>query len=229
MTPRERVIRALRFQDVDRIGFSMYEPLISTRSGGREAYGPDVCVVVRGSFFRTEMPQVKVTDKTFTREGKNVRRVQYDTPVGSVYTLAETAENGLSWQKEKMFKGPEDYRTLLFMIKDACYEADYGAIATAERKYGEQTIFRGNLGLEPLQSFISGPYMDMTMFCYEWMDRRDELLKLYSALVEKKREIYRIAAAAPVGHFNYGGNIVPEIIGPEEYKTYYHRKSSWTG
>ena len=79
-------------------------------------------------------------------------------------------------------------------------------------------IFRSGFGLEPLQTLISGTMMDMQVFCLEWMDHRDELLKLYAAIVEQRRKLYPIVAQSPVGHANYGGNVVPKITGRDTFE-----------
>ena len=55
----------------------------------------------------------------------------------------------------------------------------------------------------------------------QWMDNRDEVLRLYDALVEKRRQVYSLVAEAPVSHANYGGNVIPEIVGPENFARYY--------
>jgi len=63
--------------------------------------------------------------------------------------------------------------------------------------------------------------MKMEMFCTEWMDNRDEILKLYEAIVANRRKIYPIVAKSPLLHANYGGNVIPEIIGLETFEKYY--------
>ncbi len=120
-----------------------------------------------------------------------------------------------------MWKSPDDYKTLLFLIRDELYEPNYEPYAVAERASGGDAIFRAQIGLEPLQQLISGQFMKTEDFCIEWMERRDELLKLYEAMVEKRREIYPIVAESPASHANYGGNVVPEIIGLETFEKYY--------
>ena len=140
--------------------------------------------------------------------------------MGTVDTLSEPA-GFTTWTHEKMFKTPDDYKVLLFLITDEVYETDYEAFAQAEKALGEDVIFRAGFGLEPLQTLISGNFIKMEAFCFEWMDRRDEILKLYDAIVEKRREIYPVVAESPASHANYGGNVVPEIIGLETFEKYY--------
>ena len=63
--------------------------------------------------------------------------------------------------------------------------------------------------------------MDSATLCYEWMDNRDEILKLYEANVENARKIYPIVADGPLTHANYGGNVEPSIIGRQNFIDYY--------
>jgi hypothetical protein len=63
--------------------------------------------------------------------------------------------------------------------------------------------------------------MGMETFCIEWMDNRDEILRLYEALVENRRKVYPLIAESPASHANYGGNVVPSVIGLETFEKYY--------
>ena len=107
------------------------------------------------------------------------------------------------------------------MIQDEVYEPTYERFAKAQDDFGEDAIFRAQIGLEPLQMLISSLLIGMQDFCIEWMDHRDEVLKLYEALVENRRRIYPIVAQSPAGHANYGGNVVPEIIGLKNFEQYF--------
>ena len=101
------------------------------------------------------------------------------------------------------------------------YEPTYETFAKAEEEFGPDAIFRTGFALEPLQSLISGAVMEMETFCIEWMDRRDEILTLYNASVEKRRQTYPIVAQSPASQADYGGNVVPEIIGLKTFEEYY--------
>ncbi|MFH1006866.1 MAG: hypothetical protein V1800_05095 [Candidatus Latescibacterota bacterium] len=147
------------------------------------------------------------------------RRV-YETPQGTLSTLDEAADF-TSWSHEKLFKATSDYKALLYLIQDEVYEPTYAPVVKAMEAAGDDLIFRSGFGLEPLQTLISGSYMDTQTFCVEWMDNRDEIIKLYDALVEKRRQVYPIVAESPVLHANYGGNVTPEVIGLETFEKYY--------
>jgi hypothetical protein len=53
------------------------------------------------------------------------------------------------------------------------------------------------------------------------MDNRDEIMILYKALVELARKVYAVVADSPLEFANYGGNVVPQIIGVENFRKYY--------
>lgn len=220
-TPRGRVETALRGGHADRVPFTIYECKIPQCALERELRNRDLCIVKRDvPVFRVHQPNVKVTEASHWENGKKLIRTRYETPAGSVSTLVEPA-GFTTWIHERMFKTPDDYRTLRFMIQDEQYEPCYDSFASAEKEFGEDAIFRAGFGLEPLQALISGTYLDMQEFCLQWMENRDEILKLYEAIVANHRKIYPIVAQSPAGHANYGGNVVPDVIGLKTFEQYY--------
>lgn len=219
-TPRERVLLALRGGHADKVPFTMYECMIPQCARERELRNRGLCIVNRVGVFKTVRPNVKVTQYVYWEGEKRFTRTYYETPVGTLSTLDEAA-GFTSWHHERMFKTPDDYRALLFLIRDEQYEPTYEEFLRAERAFGEDAIFRASFGLEPLQALISGNLMSMADFCVQWMDNRDEILKLYDALVENRRRIYRLVAESPATHANYGGNVVPQIISPDSFRRYY--------
>ncbi|MCY3022649.1 MAG: hypothetical protein NTW87_27025 [Planctomycetota bacterium] len=220
MTPRECVETALRGGCTDRVPFTMYECMIPQCEAERRMRNRGLCILHRMSVIRTHQPNVKTTQHVYWENGKRMIRTVHDTPVGQVTTLSEPA-GFTSWTHEKMFKRPEDYKVLLFMIQDERYEPDYDPLARMQQALGGDGLLRAGIGLEPLQALISGSMLSMQDFCVQWMENRDEILRLYSALVEQRRKVYPLVARSPAGHANYGGNVVPEVIGMETFRKYY--------
>ena len=221
MTPQEMVERVLRGGHGQTVPFTMYESKIPQCAAERALRNRGLCIVKRDvATFKTHRPNVRVTQQVYWEGERQFTRTVYETPHGTLSTLGEEA-GFTTWYHERMFKSPDDYRALLFLIQDEVYEPCYDLFAQAQAAFGEDAIFRAGFGLEPLQALISGTMMDTQAFCLEWMDRRDEILKLYAALVEKRRQVYPIVAQSPAGHANYGGNVVPEIIGLDTFERYY--------
>jgi hypothetical protein len=220
MTPRKRVELALKGSHSDRVPFTIYESKIPQCAVERELRNQGMCIVNRRSVFKTHLPNVKVSQHTYTEGERQMTRTVYETPKGTLSTLTEAA-GFTSWRHELLFKKPEDYRAILFLLQDEVYEPAYEEFMRAQDDFGEDIICRAGFGLEPLQALISGNIMNTQTFSIEWMDHRDDVLTLYDAIVDNRRRIYPLAAQSPALHANYGGNVTPEIIGLENFERYY--------
>lgn len=221
VTPRERVEGALRWETPPVVPFTMYESMIPQCAAEREMRNRGMCIVRRDvPVFRTRRPDVRVITEEIRRDGRDMVRTVYETPHGPLTTLHEPA-GFTSWYHERMFKSPEDYRRILFLLENEVYEPCYDVFAEAERQAGGDIIFRAGFGLEPLQTCISDVYIDTEAFAVEWMVNRDEILRLYEAVAANRRRIYPLVAASPALHANYGGNVTPEIIGLDTFERYY--------
>lgn len=221
MTPRQRVETVLHGGSVATVPFTMYESKVFPCVGERLLRNRGMCIVKRDvPAFLTHRPNVRTTVLHYEEDGREYVRTVHETPVGTLSALAEPA-GFTTWVHERLFTGPADYRAILFMIRDEVYEPNYAAVAQAQAAFGDDAIFRAQIGLEPLQALVSGTYMHMQTFCMEWMDRRDEILKLYEAIVANRRRIYPLVAASPALFANYGGNVTPEITSPNDFETYY--------
>lgn len=220
LTPRQRVELALRGGHGPTVPFTMYSGHCPRCATERLLRNRGLCLVERLSVIACRRPNVKEWSRTYTEKGVTYIRTYYETPAGTVSQLTQPAP-GTSWRLEYLFKTPDDFKALLFLIEDERYAPDYEAFALAEQRFGEDAIFRGALPGEPMQALVSGNFFGTEKFCMEWMDHRDEMLKLYEARVRKNRELYELVARAPALHFNMGGNVVPEIIGLEMFQTYY--------
>ncbi len=221
MTPRKHVETALRGGRADRVPFTVYESMIPQCAVERQLRDRGLCIVDRHApVVRSHRPNVTSSQHRFTEDGIELVRTVVETPVGTLTSLVEPA-GFTSWHRERMFKSPDDYRTLLYYINDEQFEPCYDEFARAQEDVGEDIILRCSFGLEPLQILISGNMLAMTDFCIQWMDNRDEILKLYAAIVEKRRQLYPLVAESPALHANYGGNVVPQITGPEVFREYY--------
>lgn len=220
MTPQAHVERVLAGEAVDRVPFTMYEVKVHPCEAERRLRNRGMCIVNRVDAVRSVRPNVTVREEVTINQGKRLVRTIYETPVGSVSTLQEPA-GFTTWHHERMFKSPDDYKVLRFLIEDEQFLPNYAAVAKAMAAYGGDGVFRANMGSEPLQALISGIYMGMERFCMEWMDNRDEIMALYELIVGKRREIYPLVAASPVPTANYGGNVTVEIIGLKTFEDLY--------
>lgn len=220
LTPRGRVEKVLREGKADKVPFTIYENKIPQCTVERQLRNRGLCIVQRTvPVLKVTQPHVRMTQHTYTDQGRTYTRTQYETPVGTLSSLAELA-GFTSWTHEHLFKTQDDYKALKFLIDDTVLEPNYAGFLRVEEDAGTDIIMRGGIGLEPLQTLISG-YMGTETYCFEWMDRRDEVLKLYDAIVDVRRRTYPMLAESPAWTFNYGGNVTPEIVGLQVFEDYY--------
>ena len=156
MTPRESVETVLKGGVSDKIPFTTYESKFPQCAAERKLRNQGLCMVRRDiPVYKTTTPNVKVTSRTYTANGKRLTRTEYETPVGNLYNITEPA-GFTSWCHKRIFTQPEDYKPLLFLINDMCFEPNCDAFDYAQRTEGGDTFFRGHIGSEPLQTLISG-------------------------------------------------------------------------
>jgi len=218
MTPRARVEAVLRGEVPDQVPLTIYESKIPQCAVERQLRNEGLCIVYRTSVYTTHMSHVETRSEGFELDGIGHIRTIFKTPFGELEELARPADF-TSWNVEKRFKGPEDYRALQFMVEDQHFEEDYAAYLKREQALGEDFILRAAIGLTPLHQIMIH-WMGLETFAIEWSERRDEVLALYAAMVDKQREIYRLVARSPASHANYGGNEVPEVMGLERFEQY---------
>jgi len=218
MTPRERVEAVLRQEVPDKTPLTMYDTMTPQCEAERQLRNEGCCIVKRLSVVAIRSPNVKTTSHTYAEDGRPRVRNVHETPVGTLTDVREPA-GFTSWRIERMFKGPDDYKALRFLVDDRRYEPNYEPFAAAERDFGHDAIFRAGIALTPLHEIMIH-WMGVEAFAIEWLERRDEILSLYDAIAAQHREIFPLVAKSPASHANYGGNEVPEVMGIERFEKY---------
>ncbi len=219
MTPRKRVEAVLYGDQADRVPFTIYECMVPEGDVGQQLRDEGMCIVDRGHpVVHTRTPNVTSRSETYTEEGVTYSRTDIHTPVGDLYSISRPA-GFTSWHIKRLFQRPEDYKPLLFMIQDTEYEPCYESFSKADAEAGEGVILRSSVGGTPLHEIMIS-WMGVQTFAIEWADRRDEILKLYDAMVERKRKLYPLVAKSPVLHLNYGGNETGQVMGRERFEKY---------
>ena len=219
MTPRARVEAVLRGDMPDKVPFTIYESKIPQCAIERQLRNDGLCIVNRHfPVARRHTPDIRSESHSYAKEGVSYVRHTTHTPKGDLYSVSRPA-GFTSWHIERLFKSPDDYRKLMCTVKGARFEPNYGPFLRAQEWLGEDVILRGNLGGTPLHQIMI-TWMGVEAFAVEWMENRDEILKLYDAMCENRRELYPILAGSPCLHFNYGGNETADVMGRERFEKY---------
>lgn len=219
MTPKRRVEAVLRGEKVDKIPFTIYENKLPQCSVERYLRNEGLCIVNRKYLvYKTLSPNVVYETYTYTENGVEYNRQVIKTPVGELYSIHRPA-GFTSWCVSHLFKGPNDYKKLLFMIKDQRFEPSYDEFLKAEKMFGDDIILRADIGATPLQQVMIN-WMGIETFAVEWAERRDEIEKLCEALTENRRKIFPLVAKSPTLHSNFGGNETGDVMGRERFAKY---------
>lgn len=236
-TNRERILAALRRQPIDRIPFMHWWRHFPRGSVEREVRNRGMGLCANIPFYIESHPNVEVVQTSTYTGGKKFLRITYHTPLGSVYELLRT---GIGWGSGIMgrdFKGhtpwrvspeeggrvikrPEDYEIVKFIVEDTRYEPYYEAIKDFQRYLGDDGIVITSLPYSPFQR-IAIEFVGQGKIYIDYARHRDKVLSLYETLVAKYRELYPLAAKAPVEYVNYGDNIDGVLISPPFFERYY--------
>ena len=173
-----------------------------------QARGMAICA--RRMVYRKYTPNVKVTK--VEEEGGRIRTV-YETPIGTLTALHRVAALALT-PLEHPIKTRDDYRAAKFIVQDACYEPDYDRFLAERAKLGIAGKVIAETCYEPLLD-VEVNWLGQERFCYEVADNYDAVMELHAALAENHQKMYDVVAASPADYILYGGNVVPEILGPD--------------
>ena len=219
MTPRERVLAVLQGRKPDQVPLTIYETMFPQCAAERVLRNAGACIIERRvPSFTKSTPNCVTETHTYHRDGHERRRTVIRTPVGEISTVDEAA-GFTRWTIERLFKGPQDYKVLRYMAEDEQYAPNYEAYTRAEKYCGDDVLMRYGPGGIPLH-VIMIHYMGVELFAVEWMERRDEILRLERAMRESQRKAFPIVAASPITHANLGGNLAPEVMGPPRLREF---------
>lgn len=226
MTPKNRVENSLRGESTDKTPFTIYEGKLPRCSVERQLRNDGVCLVNKVNIIKKYCPNVTSERHTYTENGVQVTKHVSKTPAGDLFTVTRLAPHvdmrrpsGSTWCISHPFKGPDDYKKLMFRIKDEHVEPNYEAFYAAENFLGQDVIQRAEAGSNPLHKIMLS-WMGIETFSIEWSERRDEVEKLYYAMLENLRKDLEIAAKSPTLHANLGGNETGDVMGRERFAKY---------
>ncbi len=182
-----------------------------------------MCIIDSAGVYRSVSPNIKTESETFEKDGFIYQRTITRTPKGDLTSMSKRVPSpkteGTSWRAEMMFKGPEDYDAVEFVMRDRQYSPNYEAFLKAQEQSGGEVFFKTSAPGSPLHT-IMYQIMGLETFSIEWAERRDRVIALHDAMIENQREIYSIVARSPAKVVQCGGNYSPEVLGKERFMKY---------
>ena len=224
MTARERLLAALRGQEVDRIPWSPFlaywwehQPKDFQDRGQfwfLQEIGADP--LLRGfatPFSSSDVHGVKyyetfqnpIRDCEMRREEKGDDwYIQYVTPVGTLSVVARYSVAGNTrFVVEHPVKRREDYKVLSYIIERMIIEPDYAPIQRAIDEMGENGLYMPLISpflKTPFQALIEH-FVGTQQLMYDLMDYPEEVEALLAVMSERAMEAVQIAVESPAEAF----------------------------
>jgi len=167
-------------------------------------------------------PNVQVSSRAYRQAGQARTRRTIHTPVGDIWqtTTPDISDYGSSeWIVEHYIKEPDDYRVMEYAVRDPVYVDNYDAIRESTRRIGGDGLVLVRLAKAPLQEMIYR-MMGIERFSIDYHERRDLVDSLHAVMLERYRELYELAAGAPVDIIQLADNTTSDVIGRERFRQY---------
>lgn len=220
MNVRENIERSLSGREPKRIPMTVYSNFLMHIKDVDSLLQRGMGIVERGHSWRVEYQGVDIHEEECIENGRKIKNIRMITPKGEL-TAKKIITPGTVWNQEYFFKSEEDYPALIYLMEHKTYVPAIEESERMTKRLNQNSIFREQLPLEPLQEFISGDIMDMATFSFEWMDNRETILQLVEQNAKAHMVAYEIVKNSPAKIVNYGGNVIPQVIGRENFQKYY--------
>jgi uroporphyrinogen-III decarboxylase len=218
MTARERLLAALRGQDVDRLPWSPFlaywwehQPR-TLQDRGQIAFLKEIGAdaLLRGFLSPFTVSNIHGMNDSVLPPPPGVElrqrsedgdvRVWLETPVGTLTALSRGSEQGNTrFLIEHPVKRREDYKILSYIVERMVIEPHYGPVADQIAAVGEDGLCApliSPFGKTPFQSLVEH-WVGTEQLVFDLMDFPEEVEALLVVMSAKAEEAVRISAASP--------------------------------
>jgi len=221
MTPRERVLAALRGERPDRVPFTIKRPQPPQGEIERRLRNEGLALCIEELPFTTSRPHVEILRHERWEQGMPRVRETFRTPVGEV-SQEWVIEPGYGSRHivQHMVARPQDCEVAEFLIRDEVYTPAFEKFRRAERIMGQDGfVFGGWLPPTPLMRML-WELMGAEGFAVALAEQPEAFRRLYDALLEKQREQVRLVAESPALVAHFPENLTADMVGRERFREY---------
>lgn len=236
MTHRERILAAMRKQPVDRLPWGLridYWYKAHHKAGTLpEKYRGwtqwdiirDLGAGIQAHHAKVHQEELHNVEVVVHQEGRE-KVTEYITPVGKVtakMVLTQTLEetDTRPYEKEKMFKGIEDYPVLEYVVENTAIIPIYDEFTKLDKEIGDDGVSVARMGLSPMHRLMRD-FMGYERFFYELHDNPQKVDHLFEILLDQGRKIAQVAAESPAEVIQSCSNFVDAIHTPKIFEKYF--------
>ena len=229
MTPKQRLLNAIRGQEIDRVPWSPFLAYYwdylpdAVRQKGQLKYLSDMGAdpLLRG-FLQLFIKTPNHYEITETRHG-NKKQVKYETRVGTLveeYTFSQQAN---SWfQSSHPVKKEEDFKILQYIVENTVLHENLQGFEEEQKQIGEKALHLPLLGLfgkTALQSLVEKwcGTVDLVYALYDFPEVVEECL---ATMQQKDMETVRISTKSSADGFIFWEDSSTTNINPDMFAKY---------
>lgn len=244
MTAKDRLLAALRGDEVDRLPWSPFlaywwdtQPQEIQNRGQiwfMKEIGADpllrgfttafVCSDIRGVDEYPERMNLPIPGCEIRREVKGRdERATYETPVGTLTMLSRySSEGGTRFVVEHPVKELEDYKILGYLFEQMVIRSDYEPVQESIVEVGQERLVMPLISpflKTPFQALVEH-YVGTVQLVYDLADHPDVVEALLQVMSERAMEAVRISAESPAEAFVSWEDSSTTNISPEMFARY---------
>lgn len=229
MTPRERILSALRGKDTDRLPWSPFLAYYwehlpnSERALGQIEYmkrmGADPLLRGLTQAFRVEQKNCTVSEK---RSGNKIYRT-FETSVGSIHTEHTYSENANSWfLTGHPVETEEDFRVLQYMTENMTVHENIREFDEQNSALGEEGLHLPVIGVHLKTSFQSlvEHWCGTENIVYALYDFPEVVKECLETMWEKDMETVKVSVKSSADGFIFWEDSSTTNISPDMFSEY---------
>jgi len=229
---KERIMAALRREEPDAVPVTVYTMLMPRGQIERESRNMglglvEIALPVYG--ISTTRAKMQTTEDTLSfspddrmislAKQKHIVERTFTGPAGSVSEKYKWGYTLVEWPLEWAIKDVRDYETVMSIIDDMEYFANYEDFANATEVMGDDGIVVEMPAKSPLQHMLL-ELMGYKRFALDYRMHRKEFDDLYGLLCKKQLEMYGVVADSPAEVVLLGDNITGVVTSPVLFERY---------
>ena len=224
MTRRERLLAALRGQEVDRIPWSPCMDGYYTSSLPEQGYDMDLIETMR--FLRSDIMERHVPIVKEEVKGLSIREVvrgdtityEYVTPIG-ILTEERKRSGRTIYRSRHLLRSVEHLKTYQYIVENTTYGPRFDEFLARDRFIGQDGLATPSGNLTPIQSLLQH-LMGVEGVVYALADHPNEMNELLEVMHEQNLESYRLLAESPAHVVFTYEDTSTTVMSPAMYLSY---------
>lgn len=202
MTRRERLIRALRGGEVDRLPWSLCMDAYFTSSLPAQGMGDmDLLQTLRylhNDIMERHVPTYRTHYRGLARreyEGDGETVLRFETPCGTL-TEVFRRSGGTSFRAKHLVTEPEELAAFRYLLEHTAYEEDFAYFLRRDAEIGDDGLATPTAPFTPIQALLQ-VYLGVENTVYFLADYPEEMSEILGLLHQRNKEAFRIIARCP--------------------------------